>query len=62
MHETESLVINTGPLLALMAGYGDLSLLENIFTCKEKLEEINFTRKRKDLMWILNLCIKEENK
>jgi len=31
MPETESLVINTGPLLALIAGYGDLSLLEKIY-------------------------------
>jgi hypothetical protein len=28
MPETEELVINTGPLLALIAGIGDLSLLE----------------------------------
>ena len=28
MPETESIVINTGPLLALIAGYGDLSLLK----------------------------------
>ena len=31
MPETESIVINTGPLLALIAGYGDLSLLEKIY-------------------------------
>ncbi|MDA3896628.1 MAG: DUF3368 domain-containing protein [Desulfobacteraceae bacterium] len=31
MPETESLVINTGPLLALIAGYGDLSLLRRIY-------------------------------
>lgn len=31
MPETEALVINTGPLLALISGYGDLSLLENIY-------------------------------
>ena len=31
MPETESIVINTGPLLALTAGYGDLSLLEKIY-------------------------------
>ncbi len=31
MPETESLVINTGPLLALTAGYGDLSILEKIY-------------------------------
>lgn len=31
MPETESLVINTGPLLALTAAYGDLSLLERLY-------------------------------
>jgi predicted nucleic acid-binding protein len=31
MPETEVLVINTGPLLALIAGYGDLSLLEHVY-------------------------------
>lgn len=31
MPETENLVINTGPLLALTAGYGDLSFLEKIY-------------------------------
>jgi predicted nucleic acid-binding protein len=31
MPETESMVINTAPLLALIAGYGDLSLLKKIY-------------------------------
>ena len=31
MPETEALVINTGPLLALIAGYGNLSVLEKIY-------------------------------
>ena len=31
MPETDSIVINTGPLLALIAGYGDLSLLKKIY-------------------------------
>jgi len=31
MPETETIVINTGPLIALIAGYGDLSLLEKIY-------------------------------
>jgi predicted nucleic acid-binding protein len=31
MPETEALVINTGPLLALISGYGDLSLLKKIY-------------------------------
>ena len=31
MPETEELVINTGPLLALIAGIGDLSLLELLY-------------------------------
>ena len=31
MPETESIVINTGPLLALIAGYGDLSLLKKMY-------------------------------
>ena len=31
MPETEKLVINTGPLLALIAGVGDLSLLELLY-------------------------------
>jgi predicted nucleic acid-binding protein len=31
MPENKSLVINTGPLLALIAGYGDLSLLEKLY-------------------------------
>jgi predicted nucleic acid-binding protein len=31
MPETEAIVINTGPLLALIAAYGDLSLLERIY-------------------------------
>jgi len=31
MPETEKLVINTGPLLALIAGIGDLSLLEPLY-------------------------------
>lgn len=31
MPDTKSLVINTGPLLALTAGYGDLSLLEKLY-------------------------------
>lgn len=31
MHETEELVINTGPLLALIAGIGDLSLLNSLY-------------------------------
>jgi len=31
MPETESIVINTGPLLALIAAYGDLSLLERLY-------------------------------
>jgi len=31
MPETEELVINTGPLLALIAGVGDLSLLELLY-------------------------------
>ena len=31
MPETEVMVINTGPLLALISGYGDLSVLENIY-------------------------------
>jgi len=31
MPETKELVINTGPLLALIAGVGDLSLLELLY-------------------------------
>jgi len=31
MPETEELVINTGPLLALIAGIGDLSLLKSLY-------------------------------
>ena len=31
MPETKELVINTGPLLALIAGIGDLSLLEKLY-------------------------------
>ena len=31
MPETKELVINTGPLLALIAGIGDLSLLELLY-------------------------------
>ena len=31
MPETEVLVINTGPMLALIAGYGDLSLLKHVY-------------------------------
>jgi len=31
MPETETIVINTGPILALIAGYGDLSLLERLY-------------------------------
>ena len=31
MPETDAIVINTGPLLALTAGYGDLSLLGKIY-------------------------------
>ena len=31
MRETKELVINTGPLLALVAGIGDLSLLEQLY-------------------------------
>ena len=31
MPETESIVINTGPVLALIAGYGDLSLLKKMY-------------------------------
>ena len=31
MPETETIVINTGPLIALIAGYGDLSLLEKMY-------------------------------
>ena len=31
MPETEELIINTGPLLALIAGIGDLSLLELLY-------------------------------
>jgi len=31
MPETEKLVINTGPLLALIAGVGDLSLLKLLY-------------------------------
>lgn len=31
MPETKKLVINTGPLLALIAGIGDLSLLEKLY-------------------------------
>ena len=31
MPETESIVINTGPLLALTAAYGNLSPLERIY-------------------------------
>jgi predicted nucleic acid-binding protein len=31
MPKTESIVINTGPLLALIAGYGDLSFLKKIY-------------------------------
>lgn len=31
MPETEDIVINTGPLLALIAGIGDLSLLERLY-------------------------------
>ncbi len=31
MPETEKLVINTGPLLALIASVGDLSLLELLY-------------------------------
>jgi len=32
MPETESIVINTGPLLALIAGYGNLSCNPMVFT------------------------------
>jgi predicted nucleic acid-binding protein len=31
MPETKELVINTGPLLALIGGIGDLSLLEQVY-------------------------------
>jgi len=31
MPETKELVINTGPLLALIASIGDLSLLEQLY-------------------------------
>lgn len=31
MPETEDIVINTGPLLAIIAGFGDLSLLERLY-------------------------------
>ncbi|MDA3938081.1 MAG: DUF3368 domain-containing protein [Spirochaetia bacterium] len=31
MHETEELVINTGPILTLIAGIGDLSLLNVLY-------------------------------
>ncbi len=31
MLETEALVVNTGPIIALIAGYGDLSLLEYVY-------------------------------
>jgi predicted nucleic acid-binding protein len=31
MPKTKSIVINTGPLLALIAGYGDLSFLKKIY-------------------------------
>lgn len=31
MHETEELVINTGPILALIAGIGNLSLLDILY-------------------------------
>ena len=31
MPEKETIVINTGPLIALIAGYGDLSLLQKIY-------------------------------
>ena len=31
MPETEEFVVNTGPLLALIAGIGDLSLLESLY-------------------------------
>ena len=31
MHRTEEIVINTGPLLALIAGIGNLSLLERLY-------------------------------
>jgi predicted nucleic acid-binding protein len=32
MPETDRIVVNTGPLLALMAALGDLSLLDNLYT------------------------------
>ena len=31
MHKTEELVINTGPILALVAGIGDLSFLDLLY-------------------------------
>jgi len=31
MPETERIVMNTGPLLALIAGIGDLSFLESLY-------------------------------
>jgi len=31
MPETEEIVINTGPVLSLIAGFGDLSLLERLY-------------------------------
>jgi hypothetical protein len=37
MPETEELVINTGPLLALIAGVGNLSLLEQQFPLQNRL-------------------------
>ncbi len=31
MHKTKELVINTGPLLAMIAGIGNLSFLEQMY-------------------------------
>lgn len=33
MPKAEELVVNTGPLLALIAGIGNLSLLEKLYKC-----------------------------
>jgi predicted nucleic acid-binding protein len=53
MPETEKLVINTGPLLALIAGIGDLSLLEllykRVLVPFEVCQEIEAVRNALDL-------------
>jgi predicted nucleic acid-binding protein len=53
MPETEELVINTGPLLALIAGIGDLSLLEllykRVLVPFEVCQEIEAVRNALDL-------------